>query len=408
VLFHPTLLGQRDGRITFTHNGATSPDTIHVKGFGVQLTGIVPRYLAGASGTGGNRIPFAYRARLEGLLASHAYRYINQVVTSADAPASNGAGNCIFVPPSGAFVRSATPSLGSAGNFGTLTTDTLGVYDGWFVTESSTDPRFAAGGYVFMRICIDDGSAGSTVFGRLTTADSVRVVTLGTASDVASGTGLRGASGGSARQFVFVYDDTVGTGRPVSGSFIESDGTINSIGNGYANFYETLVDATVGAFGVVVPNLLPKGIRLVEQRARVSGAVTISANDADGVWPSGAATVNPAGGTTAIALTLSDLNHSTDVDAGPSVATRFMLAQNGPNPFRPSTTIRFSVAQAGTATLVVYSVLGEVVVTPFSGPVTPGRMYAVTFDGKRLPSGIYWYRLTSGNRTATKKMVLMR
>jgi hypothetical protein len=57
---------------------------------------------------------------------------------------------------------------------------------------------------------------------------------------------------------------------------------------------------------------------------------------------------------------------------------------------------------------VVYDVLGKVVATPFSGLVTPGQVYTVTVDGKRLQSGVYWYRLKSGNRTATKKMVLLR
>jgi centrosomal CEP192-like protein/type IX secretion system substrate protein len=408
VTFHPTTLGQKDGRITFTHNGASSPDTIHVNGVGVRLTALVPRYLEGDSATGANRIPFAYRAHLEGLLASHAYRYINQVVTSTDPASSNGAGNCIFASPSGAFVRSTTPDLGTTGNYGTLTTDSSGVYDGWFVTESNGNPRFAPAGFVFMRICINDGGAGTTVFGRITTTDSVRVVKLGPASDASSGTGLRGASGGTARQFVFVYDDSTGTGRPVSGSFVESDGTVNTTGNGYASFYADFVDTVGGAFGVVVPNLLPNGIRLVVQRSLVSGAVIAYATDVDGTWPSGASTVNPAGGTTAIVLTQGDLNHTTDVEPGPGVVRRFMLSQNGPNPFRPTTTIRFSVAEGGVATVVVYDVLGKVVATPFSGLVTPGQVYTVTVDGKRLQSGVYWYRLKSGNRTATKKMVLLR
>jgi hypothetical protein len=284
----------------------------------------------------------------------------------------------------------------------------LGVYEGWFVTEPTGNSRFTPAGFVFMRICINDGGAGTTVFGRFTTVDSVRVVKLGPAPDDSSGTGLRGASGGSAQECVFLYDDAAGTGRPISGSFVESDGTINSIGNGYATFYADNVDTVGGAFGVVVPNALPNGIRRVERRSLVSGTVVASATDLDGMWPSGASTVNPAGGTTEIVLTGTDLNPTTDVEPGSRVERRFMLSQNGPNPFHPTTTIRFSVAEGGVATIVVYDVLGRVVATPFNGLVTPGQEYKVTVDGKRLRSGVYWYRLKSGNRTATRKMVLMR
>lgn len=84
-----------------------------------------------------------------------------------------------------------------------------------------------------------------------------------------------------------------------------------------------------------------------------------------------------------------------------------MLSQNGPNPFHPTTTFRFSVAETGVATVVVYDVQGHVVATPFNGLATPGQEYLVTVDGQKLHPGVYWYRLKCGNRVATKKMVLL-
>jgi hypothetical protein len=407
VAFHPTSIGQKDGRITFTNNGPTSPDTVHVNGTGVRLTALVPRYLEGNSGTGANRIPFAYLARLEGLLGSHFYRYFNQVVTSRDSASSNGAGSCIFASPSGPFLRSTTPSLATSGSYGTLKTDSSGVYEGWFVTEPNGNSRFAPAGFVFMRICINDGGAGTTVFGRITTTDSVRVVKLGTASDDSSGTGLRGDSSWNPRSFVFVYDDDAGTGRPISGSFVENDGTTNSMAAGYASFYADFVDTVGGAFGLVVPNALPNGIRRVELRSRLGGAALTSVSEVDGTWPGGANTVNPVGGTTPIVLTRGDLDRTTGVESGPGVLRRFMLSQNGPNPFHPMTTFRFSVAESGVATVVVYDVQGHVVATPFNGLATPGQEYLVTVDGQKLHPGVYWYRLKCGNRVATKKMVLL-
>jgi hypothetical protein len=71
------------------------------------------------------------------------------------------------------------------------------------------------------------------------------------------------------------------------------------------------VDDVRGAFGTVVPNLLTTGVRRVERRSLASGAIVTSATDADGLWPSGAQTVNPVGGTTAVALSSADVNHLT-------------------------------------------------------------------------------------------------
>jgi hypothetical protein len=105
--------------------------------------------------------------------------------------------------------------------------------------------------------------------------DSVRVVKLGPASDDSSGTGLRGDSSWNPRHFVLVYDNDAGTGRPVSGSFVENDGTTNSPATGYASFYADFVDTLGGAFGLVVPNSLPNGIRRVELRSRVGGACSL-------------------------------------------------------------------------------------------------------------------------------------
>jgi hypothetical protein len=64
---------------------------------------------------------------------------------------------------------------------------------------------------------------------------------------------------------------------PLSGSFIESDGTDNSAANLYSAFYANSVDDVRGAFGMVVPNLLTTGVRRVERRSLASGSVVTSA-----------------------------------------------------------------------------------------------------------------------------------
>jgi hypothetical protein len=378
-----------------------------------ELTTLVlPQVIQGINGTNANRIPYAYRARITDLLANAEYRYINQVVTSADAPTTNGAGNCIFVPPTGNFVRTTSPGLVNTGTYGTFTTDATGTYDGWFVTEPSGNARFVPGSHIFMRVILNDGAGGTTVATRLTTTDSVRVVKLDPAVSDSTGTGLRGNSSASPGDFVLAYDNAYdnadGTSRPASGTFVENDGTNNSTGNNYAAFYANNVNTIDGAFGMVLPNVLPGGVQRVERRSRSTGSVVAYALDADGVWPSGANTVNPSGGTTEIVLTADDVNQlTTDVNFLEDVPRQFALAQNYPNPFNPSTTIVYRVGSRESVSLKIYDVLGREVVTLVNGKKDPGE-HTVEWNAENIPSGVYYYRLMAADRVETRKAVLLK
>jgi hypothetical protein len=86
----------------------------------------------------------------------------------------------------------------------------------------------------------------------------------------------------------------------------------------------------------------------------------------------------------------------------------FALNQNFPNPFNPSTSISFSVAEEGMASLMIYSISGELVSTLFNEAAKPGQFYKVQFNASNLPSGIYFYRLTQGANVVTKKLTLLK
>ena len=89
------------------------------------------------------------------------------------------------------------------------------------------------------------------------------------------------------------------------------------------------------------------------------------------------------------------------------VATTFELSQNYPNPFNPSTQIDFSVPQQSTVQLKVYNTLGQLVATLVNGNLSAGS-HSVTFDARNLASGLYIYRLSAGNFTSVKKMMLLK
>ncbi|MCH7516393.1 MAG: T9SS type A sorting domain-containing protein, partial [Bacteroidetes bacterium] len=86
---------------------------------------------------------------------------------------------------------------------------------------------------------------------------------------------------------------------------------------------------------------------------------------------------------------------------------RFNLNQNYPNPFNPTTQIDYSITKAGLVTLKVYDILGNEVAILVNERREPGY-YLTTFDAANLPSGIYIYRIVSGNFQASKKMILLK
>ena len=98
----------------------------------------------------------------------------------------------------------------------------------------------------------------------------------------------------------------------------------------------------------------------------------------------------------------------------PGLPSVFELAQNFPNPFNPSTTIKYTVVGTGgqgpgvsKIRLVVYDLLGREVKVLVDEKKAPGN-YEVRFDGTGLSSGVYFYRLAAGDFTATKKLILLK
>lgn len=87
--------------------------------------------------------------------------------------------------------------------------------------------------------------------------------------------------------------------------------------------------------------------------------------------------------------------------------TAFDLSQNYPNPFNPTTNIKFAVPVSGMVKLVVYDVTGREAGILLSEQMNAGT-YSVNFDASQLSSGIYFYTLTAGDFTQTKKMMLIK
>lgn len=92
--------------------------------------------------------------------------------------------------------------------------------------------------------------------------------------------------------------------------------------------------------------------------------------------------------------------------------SEYSLSQNYPNPFNPATTIQYSVPtnvnnRTSNVKLLIFDVLGTVVAELVNGTKEPGT-YEVSWDASGITSGIYYYRLTAGEFSETKKMILLR
>jgi hypothetical protein len=85
----------------------------------------------------------------------------------------------------------------------------------------------------------------------------------------------------------------------------------------------------------------------------------------------------------------------------------FALSQNIPNPFNPTTEIRYQIPEDVHVTLKVYDVLGQDVMTLVDDDQAAGYK-VVTLDGTKLSSGMYFYRIQAGNFTESRKLLLLK
>jgi hypothetical protein len=91
----------------------------------------------------------------------------------------------------------------------------------------------------------------------------------------------------------------------------------------------------------------------------------------------------------------------------PEAPAEFALSQNFPNPFNPSTTIRYGLPNRSQVTLTVFNTLGQVVSQLVSSEQEAGY-HEIKFDATGLASGVYLYRMVAGSFVETKRLLLIR
>ena len=89
------------------------------------------------------------------------------------------------------------------------------------------------------------------------------------------------------------------------------------------------------------------------------------------------------------------------------IPTEFVLEQNYPNLFNPSTTIRFAIPSQQMVKLTIFNVLGQQVATLVNEELTPGE-YSFSFDASNLVYGMYFYRIEAGSFQEIRRMMLLK
>lgn len=370
---------------------------------------IMPAFMQGAQPENNDRIPFAYRLKLEGLKPNATYRFANRVIDDEDDYHQNGAGNMIFAGnDASSFIRTtSSPDFSQAafetGHY-TFTTNGEGQYEGWFITEPSGNRRFTPGGILRIRLMLNDGEGGSGVHHVLDTTSDIRVLSFGQEADQA--TGVAAFSNAVPGNFVVIYDDETGADRPVYTTFVQQSGI--QFDDRYAAFFREWVETTDGGWAVMLPNDFPFGIRRVEERSLLDGHEIEVLTSPDGVWAEGISTVNPSGGGS-FPIILDLLTPVSAPGTDTEMAAEFVLYQNYPNPFNPATQITYSIPEPTHVRLDVFSVNGQLVTTLQNGMQSAGT-HTVTFDARNFPiaSGVYLYRVEAGSFVQVKKMLLVK
>ena len=86
---------------------------------------------------------------------------------------------------------------------------------------------------------------------------------------------------------------------------------------------------------------------------------------------------------------------------------QYSISQNFPNPFNPTTTIKFDIAKNTFVNIKIFDILGREIYSLVNEELNAGS-YTVDWDATGFSGGIYFYRISAGNYTETKKMILAK
>lgn len=254
---------------------------------------LVPKYM-GSSISASYRLPVVFRAKVTGLKPNSMYKYGVAGLSWSDFTSTSytaGAGVMVSIDSNG-YKQITTRSFSSGSGHDTFYSTPAGEYDGWFGFYYTSDTRFTPGKYITPGIAV----LGPDTF-KFRLMDSIKVLEFDVSgSNTNAGSAIWGSSFASAKNIVALYDNTAPSNRPVTITYIESEGqTFSNV----PAFYSNNVNGKTGNWGTIIPNNLANGIRRIENIELLTANVVYANTDADGIWgPSSKSTVDPRAGLT--------------------------------------------------------------------------------------------------------------
>ena len=383
-------IGSYDGIINHSC-GAVSVDvtvygTVFSENEPAILMEFMPLYIQGNNGSNNNRVPVAIEMAFTNLEPNTTYRYTNQFVDGNDGPETAGAGNVIYANEDG-FYRSTSPSLATEGSYGEFTTNEVGDCIFWFINEPTANARFTPGNHVYLRIRINDGHDGTTVFHTFTTQDYATVLNFGKENDEFSGSAFYVKSNEAPMTFAMLYASPQSDWRPVYSTPVETTGVDFGNINQYADFYKESVAGNDGWFGGILPNDNETGINSI-WIYDINGFVENKFETQDGQWSPEANTINPTNGLNdPIFIDLTDVGVDESIEANIKVwsADHEFVIENGDD---------------SHYTMTVYNVLGQPMMQQQINVGSTERI------GHSLATGLYIINLQNNqNKVAVKVIV---
>jgi len=295
-----------NGLATFDNLSVSAPGDytlqVTIPGLGVQTlpfttayavpsmtTNIVPQYIAAApsiTNTAGCvtitspwSLPSFALVTFSNLTPNTTYRLNTGLATDQNLTSTGGGFNLHYNANENSYFYSAGKSLtanGEYSQFSTLPGETSKSV--WVNLITSTNIAFKEGNTIYWRVAL--GDANGNLISRYQLANTSSAIRTGTAANQATGI-VDDASQLTAKNYVLLYDNTAGAGRPITVALVQAQGT--TIAQRTETWYASR-ENRAGAWATLIPNSLLTGVRRIEERDARTNAVVYAVTSADGVW----------------------------------------------------------------------------------------------------------------------------
>lgn len=251
-----------------------------------------PQYMVSANAS--SRIPSFALVRFDNLQPNTAYRYAVGADSTRSLSGIGGGNNMHYNANANLLNYNVNPrDLDNPGDYSQFVTgpgETSKVL--WLNLVATSNIRFTEGNKMYWIVTFRDTTR--RIDARIVSNNYTNAWFYGTTANKLTGI-VDSASGLAAKSIICLYDNAAGTGNPLSTAIVQDDGTSIIA----AVPYYAALDGVAGSWATVLPNSLANGVRRVEQRNYLTGAIINAWTDNDGQWTP-ANTVNPNGGTTVI------------------------------------------------------------------------------------------------------------